>query len=461
MSVTTKVVAVRDDGAVVMNSLELGQSFTFNAKYTPPAALLFSLSILLTEQVTLHLRFPPGLVSSLEKNTCNENDDAHPPYFDIIQRHLHNCRSFTRLQFKLHSRGQLITPAGFVLSDYDTKARHTFALVTSLAAALAFSLYLPRDVLTNAKYQVFYQAWKRNSVPIDLRDMYNGTGGKLYTIEDQDRLLSSIPGAVVTTVATDPPSYNSLPTYSDEGQSFLLPPSQQSTTSESDTVAVPTPPGYRNENEEQLGGVKEHCSKRDWSSDSENTNQRGQWKRRAIDASPQPGVPSVTLDPLEVQVQREEMEQLRKNQEALIVLVKQLQEENCMLRSGREELQCQEMQQLRRNQEALEARMEKQEEETGILQSRNEEFEEHINKMERLQEDIADEVASRDAHVHELRQDHETLRELSENWMEEVKDEAKDIMEVMIGKHMQGKAEDATINIENDIRERLRRAFDD
>ncbi|KAK8007210.1 hypothetical protein PG989_001200 [Apiospora arundinis] len=155
MSVT-KVVAVRDDGAGVMNSLELGQSFTFNAKYTPPAALLLSLSIPFTEQVTLYLRFPPGLVSSLEKNTCNENDDAHPPYFDIIQRHLHNCRSFTRLQFKLHSRGQLITPAGFVLGDYDTKARHTFALVTTLAAALALSLYLPRDDLTNAKYQVFW-----------------------------------------------------------------------------------------------------------------------------------------------------------------------------------------------------------------------------------------------------------------------------------------------------------------
>ncbi|KAK8096403.1 uncharacterized protein PG998_014271 [Apiospora kogelbergensis] len=443
MLVTTTVVAVRDDGAVAMNSIELGSSFTFKAKYTPPAAPLFSLSIPLTEQVTIYLRFPPGLISSLEKNTCNKNDDTHPPYFDIIQRHSHKHRSFTRLQFKLHSRGQLITPAGFVLGDYDAKARHTFALVASLAAASAFSLYLPRDVLTNASYQIFYQAWKKVSIPIDLRDMYNGTGGELYTIEDQDCLLSSIPGAVVTTVATGPPSYNSLPKYSDEGKSPLLPPSQLSTTSESDTVAAPTPPGYGDENEGQLRDVKEYGNKHGLSSDSEGFNLHRDLKRRAVDGLPQSVVPSVGLG------------QVQRLIDAFEDRIQKVQEQMESLKAEVQMGKRNEIEQRRK----FEARLEEQEEEIGRLQEQNEALEERVIKTEGREEDIEEAIETVDVHFDEMRQDHERLKEQLENFEDMMKDYmvdlAPEVCKPLYEKYLQDKADNFMSGMKDSIRKAL------
>lgn len=251
---THAVIADSDDenGTTAMNSLELGQLLTFDANYTPPATVLFSLSISLTKQATLYLRFTPSVISSLKKISCNEKDDNSPPCFDTIQRLLGGDRSFTRLQFHLCSRGQLIVPIGFDPNRCDAKVRRTFALVTLLAATSTFSLYLPRDRLPNVKYQAFYRAWRMSSAPTDLRKMYNGKGGALFSTEDQDRFLSSIPGAV-TTVATNPPSYDSPPNYN--GLEHSSPPraSQQPTPSELEsdiaTIAASTPLAFRDDDE--------------------------------------------------------------------------------------------------------------------------------------------------------------------------------------------------------------------
>lgn len=299
-----KVVAVcDDDGAAAVKSIDLGQSFTFVAKYMPPGVVLFRLCISLTEGPTLYLQFTPSAIWSLEKSHCGEKNDNRLPDFDTVRRHLvGRPRSFTRLQFKLRSRGNVITPNGFVVSDYDTQARHITASIISLATASTFSLYMPHEALPKTDYQVFYRAykdrptlteaqdakWKRMT---DLRTMYNGNGGALFSIEDQDRLLDSISKTVVPTIATDLPSYEPPPDYDVEEQNSSLPSSQQPTASDSghDTIAASTPRGYEEYQLDEPVDVKGHGSKRDWSSEGDESNAGGnaKWhrrqKRRAVD----------------------------------------------------------------------------------------------------------------------------------------------------------------------------------
>lgn len=260
-----KVVAVCDDHdrRAAVKSADLGQSFTFIAKYMPPGVVLFRLCISLTEGPALYLQFTPSAIWSLEKFNCGEKNDNHPPDFDTVRRHLvGRPRSFTRLQFKLRSRGSIITPDKFLVSDYDTQARYITASIISLATASSFSLYMPHEALPKADYRLLYGAykdrpalteaqdaeWKRMT---DLRTMYNGNGGVLFSIEDQDRLLNSISKTVVPTIAADLPSYEPPPDYDAEERNSSLPSSQQPTASESDdvTVATPTPPRYRRNHE--------------------------------------------------------------------------------------------------------------------------------------------------------------------------------------------------------------------
>lgn len=263
-----RVVAVRDDmndEEVGLNSLELGSAFEFVAYYTPPATVLFRLSLSLTDDMTFYLQYPPQVVSSLKKTTCDEkNERNRPRCFPAVKNHL-GCRSFARLQFKLHGLGQLITPAGFALGDCkDTKLRRTFALAASLAAASAFSLYLPRDALTNREYNAFsdvHKQWPARTADqnaelermMDLQKMYKGRGGALFSKEDQTRLLSLEFWAAGTGVdAGPPPSYSKHPSAKppeyDVGEPSSIPLLlESSTASESDaaTVAVPTPERYR------------------------------------------------------------------------------------------------------------------------------------------------------------------------------------------------------------------------
>ncbi|KAK8064306.1 hypothetical protein PG996_008958 [Apiospora saccharicola] len=79
---THEVVAACDD-QVELNA----QSFTFDAKYTPPATVLFSLSIAVAESV-FYLQFTPSNISSLKKSTCHDgNNKTRPACFDAIRHH--------------------------------------------------------------------------------------------------------------------------------------------------------------------------------------------------------------------------------------------------------------------------------------------------------------------------------------------------------------------------------------
>lgn len=243
------------------NSINLGRSFKFEANYRPSATVLFKLSVTLTEDVTLYLRFTPDVIASLKKLACSNEGDNRPPYFDTIQRHLNSHRSFTRLEFRLHPyrRGQLIVPKGFDPNHYNNngEACRVLASIASLAAASTFSLYMHDRDLPKTQYQTVYNAYQswpsatktQNEAlerMMDLRTLYKGKGGARLDIKTQDGLSSLIPGAVAPTIPIGPPNYDCLPKYGD--QDDLLPSSQQSTApgSESDvaTIAAPTPPGY-------------------------------------------------------------------------------------------------------------------------------------------------------------------------------------------------------------------------
>ncbi|KAK8029498.1 hypothetical protein PG993_010789 [Apiospora rasikravindrae] len=479
------VVAVCDDqdGRVAMNSVDLGKSFKFHATYTPSATVLFKLTIALTKEVTLYLQFTPSVISSMEKTSCDEQDENRPRGFDIIQRHLDGHRSFTRLRFRLRSRGQLIVPVGFDHNHCNDQTRHTLALIASLAATSTFSLYMPHNVLPKPKYDVFLDAYTHSSAMIqyqhvelermmDLRKMYNGKGGKLYTIEDQNRLLSLMPGVVVPTVTNDhPPSYERPPDYNIEEQSSLLPPSQQSTASESDnaTVAAPTPPGYRRNNEgpwpEKPSDAKRHHSKHGWSSEGDGSNDSGNAKRyrhrkrRAMDASLHSEISSVGLGRVEGMIEaletrfQEQIEQLKS--EVRVGKSKEIEQ------LGRiETLEAQgENQQAKIEQ--LRVQVKQQQEEIGMLRNGHEDLVESHYEIERRQDEMEDTLNSVEAQVDGAVRDCEDLKGLPENVEDMVEVLAKDIMVPMVEAYMDGKAEDVAVNIGNIVKEKLRRALDD
>ncbi|KAK8013664.1 hypothetical protein PG991_009257 [Apiospora marii] len=398
-----------------INSVHLGRSFKFEASYHPSPSL-FKLSFTLADNVTLSLRFVPDVISSLKKIACRDTDDNL--HFETIRHALDSHRTFTRLQFNLypHRRAQFVVPTSFDPNYCDDEARRVLASLASLAAAPTFSLYMHDRDIPKAQYQAIYrtyQSWpSATSTQIealerlmDLRTLYKGKGGTLLDAEVVDGLLG----------------YDCPPEYPGPDD-HLLPPSQQSTASKaasSDvaTVAVSTPPGYR---DNDLGHactdmpadiqvfsayMRPERSKRTWSSGSEKEKAQS-WRRSAKRRAtgPLPQHEDGTVRDLRDQVE-------------------QLQEENDELRSRVQDLE-----------DRLAA------------------------KMQDLQELVDEKVALAEANHAELRQDHEQL----ERQVASYEDGAiGDWIEPIVQKHIHDRAEEIVVSIRNDVRRQLRRAFDD
>ncbi|KAK7936160.1 hypothetical protein PG985_001655 [Apiospora marii] len=427
---THEVVAACDD------QVDLdAPSFTFDAKYTPPATVLFNLSIALAGSF-FYLQFTPSHISSLKKTTCQVNDKTRPACFDAIRHCWGSLRSLTRLEFELCDRGRLITPIDFDRNSCDDETRRALTSMSTVAAASAFSLYMPPDVLTNATYQPFFQAWRKASAPTDLRNMYNGKGGALLSIQDQERLLSSSTPGIANDV---PPDAGHLPgvdlpppAYDEQQQRSPPPPSSQAETaseSETATVATPTPPGYRrNEGYPTEKSHNEgHRNKREWSSEDDDVishkgrnigRQQHLIKRRAV------GLDYVEriIEALEGKFQ-ERIESL----EAEVREGKQAES----LRVGR--------------MEELEARVEKQEEELIVLRSSHEE-------LECQQEEVADAVKTMDAHLDELARDLDGLRS---DWVEEAREYMEDGVKTLHEEYLQGRADKFIVDMKDSIRKAL------
>lgn len=101
-------------------------------------------------------------------------------------------------------------------------------------------------------------------------------------------------------------------------------------------------------------------------------------------------------------------------------------------------------------------RVERLEEENDELRSSNQDLEDRLSKIECLQEMMDEKVTLAEANHDELRQDHESL----ENQVLHEEERAKDWMEPMVQKYIQDKAEEIVASIKDDVRQQLRRAFD-
>ncbi|KAK7924665.1 hypothetical protein PG985_006719 [Apiospora marii] len=421
------------NGTAVKNSLELGRSFTFEAKYTPPALLLFRLSISLTKETTLYLQFKPSVISSLAKFTCDAKSKNLPSYFDTIQRHLHHHRSFTRLQFKLNNHGDLITPVGFAIDNHTTESRSTFASITSLATAASFSLYMPRDVLTTAKYKEFYRIWRQLTDPTELRCMYNGVGGALFSLENCNRPYNPTAEAITAVAPTAcPPVYDFPPQYNTI--------EEQSTASESDAATIPvsTPSGYRDDDEghgvEIPDNVQGYPGKRHYSSDSDNIEQRRVSKRtyqKQAAASPQPK--SLGPDPLSLRKAVETLESRIETQQQQIEALKAAM---CTLRDQGEDLE--------ERRTDTEGRQDGMDETLELLGARIIEVEQDCDT---LQEQLP-----------EMRQGIEAcqdrVEEYAENWVEE---NLGPIFDKFVEKYLEDKAE----GFMADLKKKFRSVLDD
>ncbi|KXH45932.1 hypothetical protein CSAL01_09160 [Colletotrichum salicis] len=203
------VFAVREDEKDGREPEFLNQPFKLNAVHHSSTSILFRLSIAITDtdsahnKTILYLQITPDRIASLRHATCDTADasDERPPCLERVRQRLGAKRFVTRLQLRLHRglHAQLIAPAGFAreqagVKPPDSPTQQTLASITSLATASTFSLYLPHNVLPMAKVQAFIEAVRqfpnltaaqRQSYErvVDLRRLYNGKGGIVFTPE--------------------------------------------------------------------------------------------------------------------------------------------------------------------------------------------------------------------------------------------------------------------------------------
>ncbi|KAK8024503.1 hypothetical protein PG993_012569 [Apiospora rasikravindrae] len=196
------VVREDDDGTEFVD-----HSMKLDAIHKPSTSVLFRLSIPITDsastKTTIYLQITPDRIISLRTTACDTSDTSErtPPCLDRVRARLGGARFVTRLQFQLHTgHAQLIVPANFDLPHNEapnSPARQLFASVSSLATASVFSLYMPHNVLPMKKFRNFTEAVRQFPTltatqrhayerMVNLRGLYHGKGGVVYTPEDQD-----------------------------------------------------------------------------------------------------------------------------------------------------------------------------------------------------------------------------------------------------------------------------------
>lgn len=192
-----------------------------DAVYKPSTSVLFRLSVPITDsastKTTIYLQITPDRISSLRNMTCDATDTSErvPPCLDRVRERLGGARFVTRLQFQLHtdSHAQLVVPTDFNLQDTpDSPSQRMFKSVSSFAAASLFSLYMPHNVLPIKKFQNLAEAVRQFAAltaaqrhayerMVDLRSLYHGKGGVVFTRENQDHAES--PATTASDAATE------------------------------------------------------------------------------------------------------------------------------------------------------------------------------------------------------------------------------------------------------------------
>ncbi|KAK8092891.1 hypothetical protein PG999_014478 [Apiospora kogelbergensis] len=400
------VFAVREDDNDGRSPELVDQPLKLDALYKPSTSVLFRLSVPIANSTStktmIYVQITPDRIISLRHTTCETSDtsDQTPRCLDLVREQLGGARFVTRLQFQLHtgSHAQLVVPADFNLDDSpDSPARRVLASASSLATASSFSLYMPHNVLPMKKFRNFAHAVQQFPAltaaqrhayerMVDLRSLYHGKGGKVFTSEEQDTAPAT-PAATesdAATVAVDTPSrYRDSPPQYEETPSEGRKPRDRSdaTTASAESPARDyAPPAYE-DGEQQCGTST--SNKRVLHCGSEDIDLHPAPKRRHPRATQLSEKSSWRLDSSEGRLQFQ-LERQRQQ-------IEQLQEDIKALR--------------RRNKE-LEGRHDELEEGYGMLEKRQVESEEAIEsilvhtgelddeceKLGRQMPDIGDEV---------------------------------------------------------------------
>ncbi|KAK8037659.1 hypothetical protein PG991_001005 [Apiospora marii] len=192
-----------------------------DAVYKPSTSVLFRLSIPITDststKTTVYLQITPDRILSLRNTTCDATDTSErvPSCLDRVRERLGGARFVTRLQFQLHmdSHAQLVVPTDFYLQGApDSPSQQKFKSVSSLAAASLFSLYMPHNILPIKKFQNLAEAVRQFPAltaaqrhayerMVDLRSLYHGKGGVVFSREDQDH--AEAPATTASDAATE------------------------------------------------------------------------------------------------------------------------------------------------------------------------------------------------------------------------------------------------------------------
>lgn len=216
----------------------LNQRFKFDAIHKSSASVLFRLSFSITDssstKTIIYLQIKPDCIASFRATICDTSDTSKgsPACLERIRQRLGNINLVLRLQLQLHkgTHAQLVVPHGFTLDKIpDDPARCAFSSATSLAAASSFSLYLPHNVRPMKEFQKLARAVEqfpaltaaqRKSYEriVDLSRLYNGNGGTVFTLEDQngsslpdrDRGRSTTPAMSESCATTNPVDTPSL-----------------------------------------------------------------------------------------------------------------------------------------------------------------------------------------------------------------------------------------------------------
>ncbi|KAK7946945.1 uncharacterized protein PG986_011266 [Apiospora aurea] len=237
------VFAVREEDDGPDGAEFVDHSLKLDVVHKPSTSVLFRLSLGIpiaidstSTKVTIYLQITPDRIISLRNTPCDTSDtERTPPCLDRVRERLGGARFVTRLQFQLHPglHAQLVVPTDFSLHEApDSPARRLFASVSSLATASLFSLYMPHNVLPIKRSRSFEQAIRQFSTltatqrhaferMVNLRGLYRGKGGVVYTPKEQDVATTAAPDATASdattesdaaTVAFDTPSrYRDLP----------------------------------------------------------------------------------------------------------------------------------------------------------------------------------------------------------------------------------------------------------
>ncbi|KAK7926451.1 hypothetical protein PG985_003449 [Apiospora marii] len=180
------------------------------------------------DKTFLYFHLPSHHISSLDWATDIAADDA--TNLRLFQSKLNSGGSsgVTRLDFRLHTPGQLIVPAAQdSLEPKNPATAHIVDSLTSLATALSFSFYVPHTVFSKARLQLLETTIcdpVSSTLPQslahlqDLRSLYNGKGGKQWKPEEiDDGTASTASDSAASTVAVDtPPGYGPPPPRYDE-----------------------------------------------------------------------------------------------------------------------------------------------------------------------------------------------------------------------------------------------------